>query len=279
MPNYRLTAINVGSFPLGESDKVLTLFSAERGLTRAVAKGARKPGAKIAGRAEVLKVNRLLLATGRSLDIITQAEELVGFSQLRQDLNKLSYALYYAELTAQFGQGLADESETFFHYFCNALKLLLQIEADPILLCLQFELYLLATLGYKPELDSCVVCRQTLTDYNVRAFDHDLGGIICQSCPTNKRIDSSNRVAEGSFSYESDYSGSVSLKTYVTPLVWKSLILSSRQSDQAMPQSIPLNNNLIRANQAGHKLIQTYIEHKAGRKMKALELISSIPLK
>ena len=49
MPTYSVNAINVGSFNLGESDKIITLFSAERGLIRAVAKGARKPAPKLAG--------------------------------------------------------------------------------------------------------------------------------------------------------------------------------------------------------------------------------------
>src|SRR5277367_5462569 len=118
MATYSLTAVNVGSFAIGESDKVITLFSSERGLVKAVAKGARKPGAKISGKADLLNVNKLLLATGRSLDIITDAESFETFPHLRSDLCKLSYGLYYAELTNQFGQGLLDESEIYFEYLC-----------------------------------------------------------------------------------------------------------------------------------------------------------------
>src|SRR5580704_11965922 len=114
MPTYTVTGINIATFNLGESDKLITIFSSERGLIRAVAKGARKPGAKVAGRAEPLNVNKLLLATGRSLDIITQAESIETFPKLRQNLVRLSFALYYAELTQHFGPGLCEENEAHF---------------------------------------------------------------------------------------------------------------------------------------------------------------------
>src|ERR1700722_5976859 len=140
MPTYSVNAINVGSFNLGESDKIVTLFSAERGLIRAVAKGARKPGAKIGGRAELLAVNRLLIANGRTLDIITQAENIETFKGLRNDLTRLSYALYYAELTCHLGQGFSDETSIYFEMLLNALRQLCREENNPSYRCLIFQL-------------------------------------------------------------------------------------------------------------------------------------------
>jgi len=266
MPNYRLTAVNVGAFSLGESDRVLTLFSAERGLVRAVAKGARDPGAKIAGRAEVLNVNSLIMANRRSFDIITQAEQIESFPKLRQDLLRLSYGLYYAELTAQFGQGLTEESNIFFQYLRDALRLQAESDRQPALLCLDFELKMLEFLGYKPELNFCVACREALTDFSVAAFDHDSGGVLCQKCfaPVRRHY-----VAETSSEFDSQSS---SLKTHITPLVWQSLVLASRETEM---KGGHLSANIARAHAAGCRLIQTYIEHKAGRKMKALDLIKA----
>ena len=159
MPTYTIHAIGISSFPLGESDKILTLFSSERGLVRAVAKGARKPGAKIAGRAEVLNVNKFLIATGRSLDIITQAEGIETFPELRKDLLRLSFCLYYAELTRHFGEGLVDESEDYFNFLTASIERQSKSADEPALLCLVFELRFLEMLGYKPELGFCVSCR------------------------------------------------------------------------------------------------------------------------
>jgi len=66
MPTFSLTGINVGTFNLGEADRIVTFFSRERGLHRAVAKGARRPGTKLAGKSEALNINRMLLAKGNA---------------------------------------------------------------------------------------------------------------------------------------------------------------------------------------------------------------------
>ncbi len=270
MATYSLTAVNVGSFAIGEADKVITLFSSERGLVKAVAKGARKPGAKISGKADLLNVNKLLLATGRSLDIITDAESFETFPHLRSDLSKLSYGLYYAELTNQFGQGLLDESEIYFEYLCDALREQSQGLGEPAFLCLRFQLFLLHLLGYKPELDACVLCRQALGDWNISVFDHDLGGILCQRCYSQSRRSpvtaSINQVAEST----EDYLATSTIKTHLTPLVWQCLILASGFKERPGK----LANAASQATIAGRRLIQTYIEHKAGRKMRALEMIN-----
>ncbi|HEY9787265.1 MAG TPA: DNA repair protein RecO [Candidatus Obscuribacterales bacterium] len=262
MPTYSVHAVNVSSFPLGESDKVLTLFSAERGLIRAVAKGARKPGSKIAGRADLLSVNRVLIATGRSLDIITQAETVESFPKLRTDLTRLSYCLYYAELTAVFGQGLSEESDAYYAFLIDSLRKQAEAKADASALCLEFEMSLLALLGYKPELTVCVLCRSPLSDYSLAGFHNDLGGIVCEKCfMASKR----SAVAE-------DFGLDVPLKLdrHITPLVWKRLVLASSGS---LSRETSEQESAKNATRAALRLIQSYIEFRAGKKMRALELI------
>jgi DNA repair protein RecO (recombination protein O) len=241
MPTYSVNAINVGSFNLGEADKIITLFSSERGLIRAVAKGARKPGAKIGGRADILAVNKMLLAQGRSLDIITQTEGVETFKTIRTDLTRLAYAFYYAELTTHLGQGLNQESDTYFEMLINALRQLSDLNKDPIYLCLNFQLSLLQLLGLKPELDSCVICRKRLVEYDLSIFDHDLGGAVCNSCFSENAAERRGqkykmRLAEAQSSYkyrDDEYKEQVfSYFTYLTPLVWKKLLLAAYSPEQ-----------------------------------------------
>ncbi|HEY9873712.1 MAG TPA: recombination protein O N-terminal domain-containing protein, partial [Candidatus Obscuribacterales bacterium] len=71
---YKATGINLKSMPLGEADRLLTILTREFGLIRAVAPGARKHHSKLSGRSGLFVVNELLIAQGRSLDKITQAE-------------------------------------------------------------------------------------------------------------------------------------------------------------------------------------------------------------
>jgi len=272
MPTYTLHAINVGSFPLGESDKVLTLFSAERGIVRAVAKGARKPGSKIGGRADLLNLNRLLMATGRSLEIISQAETIETFPRLRDDLTRLSFALYYAELTSHFGLGLSLESDAYLDFLCQSLKEQAGGEQDAAVLCLQFELKLLEWLGYQPELDCCVQCRDPLSDYRIEVFNFELGGIVCDQCMRKERQQYVKERQAGRPKPGSLQSNEV---VQVTPLVWKRLILASHGSGSAQvaPENSPA---LLSSNQAARRIVQGYIEYRAGKRMKALDLIGKL---
>ena len=285
MPTYTIHAVNLATFNLGETDKIITMFSAERGIVRAVAKGARKPGAKIAGRSEPLNASKLLLAKGRNLDIITQVEGIASFSNLRKDLTKLSFGLYYAELTQHFGQDLGEDSASYFDHLCRSLSALAESEVDPTLLCLRFELHLLSILGIKPELDLCVSCRDPLTEYRLSYFHHDSGGIVCTHCFSGR--DRSLVQEKLAFEYGEDAPDNPALRakykspyagtpgTHVTPLVWKRLILSTNgQDDEALsaPAST-VSTPVLRANGAARKLVQGYLEYKAGRRMRALDLL------
>ncbi len=264
MSTYTVTGINLSTFNLGEADKLITIFTAERGLIRAVAKGARKPGSKMAGRAEPLAVNKLQLATGRSLDIIAQAESMETFPALRQDLIRLSYALYYAELTLTFGAGLSEETAIYFDELRTALRLLAAATADPAWLCLCFELHLLDLLGYRPELTYCVVCRQPLTDARLGAFHQDWGGIICKVCLTSR--DREPATAEST-------RFSMRAAREITPLVWKHLVLAldCEPTSAAGATSSSPKQSLI----AARRIAQSYIEHRAGKHMKSLDLLAA----
>lgn len=272
MPTYSVNAVNVASFPIGETDKVVTVFSAEKGLIKCVAKGARKPGSKIGGRAELLNVNKLLLASGRTFEIISQAETLETFSQLRGDLERLAYSLYYAELTSIFGQGLNEESSAYFDFLVMSLRYQCLSQSDPAYLCLMFELSLLDILGYKPELTVCVNCRSVLNDHVLAGFHFELGGMVCERCHLEgKRVRVGTWVAEDEGIYETP--GVDKLDKHITPLVWKRLVLASAGSE--VPDAVAESDPVKRATRAAHRVIEGYIEHRAGRRIKSLQLLDS----
>ncbi len=314
MPTFALTAINIGGFPLGEADKVVYLFSSERGLSRAVAKGARKPGTKMSGKSEALCANRLLLAKGKSFDIITQAESINTFSKLRTDLVRLTYGLYYAELTQALAQGLELESEEYYQLLYSALEAQEQQVADARLLCIEFELRLLRMLGLSPEFRVCVKCRRALTENNVAIFLSEMGGVGCTYCAhaTDSR-GRANKVAESGAagesyrssknegadisdrypSYESrrDSSGYIDSHgeyeergTFLTPLVWKMLVACDASSENTISGSHGVTSIRRRefseaqtlALEAGRRLLQRYLEDRAGKRMKALDLLQQI---
>lgn len=272
MPSYNVRAINIGSFNLGEADKVLTIFSPEKGIQKAVAKGARRPGTKMSGRTDVLCVNELHLSSGRTFEIITQAQSIESFSALRIDFSRLSYGLYYAELTACFGQGLEEDSQSFFEFLIEALCLLGKANLDATKLCMEFEFGLLEFLGYMPELTFCISCRNPLSDYNLSRFVLDTGGIICSACyEKSKRVGVSESVEKKTQKFE------YSRAPHITPLVWKTLILrANRQESQRDPATGKKNEVPHQVLQAAQRLLQSYIEWRAGKHFKSLDVMEQM---
>ncbi len=98
MPLYSAEAINLRSRNIGEADKIITLFAKKHGKIQAIAKGARRPTSKFGGRLEIFTYNHLLLATAKSLDIISQCETIESFFRLRENKEKLNAGFYIVKL-------------------------------------------------------------------------------------------------------------------------------------------------------------------------------------
>ena len=105
---YRTEAIVLRQRPLVDADKVCVLFTPFHGRIEAAAKGVRRSRSRLAGHLEPLTRSRLLIVKARSLDIITQAETLDAFPALHDDLDRLSRALYAAELVDRFTGSATD---------------------------------------------------------------------------------------------------------------------------------------------------------------------------
>jgi DNA repair protein RecO (recombination protein O) len=157
---YKALGINLKSAPLGESDRLLTILTEEFGLIRVVAPGARKHKSSLGGRSGLFVVNHLLIAKGKSLDKITQAESLESYPGLSRDLSKLTVSQYLAEMV--LCQALSDQPQS--ELFCLLREHLTRIEQLPTawtLPCLtQAIFHLLALAGIAPEVQTCCITRQ-----------------------------------------------------------------------------------------------------------------------
>lgn len=199
MGSYKISAINIKSYNLGESDKIMVMYSQEKGLVRGVAKGVKKPKSSLGGRMQLIVANRLLMAEGRNLDVICQSETIDSFSALRTDINKLSYSFYCAELLANFGLENDYNSEAIYCLAFEAFKniALSSCQEDILWTTIRFKLKLAEQLGYAIELDNCVVCND-IGNYSLvnpentanighsndrfRHFCYESGGVICCKC-------------------------------------------------------------------------------------------------
>jgi DNA repair protein RecO (recombination protein O) len=182
---YRVEAIILKRSDFGEADRILTLCTPDRGKWRAIAKGARKPTSRKSGHIELFTHSMLLLAKGRHLDVVTQADTLDAFMAIRSDLEKLGYAYYLAELVDKFSEE-ESENRPLFDLLLHALKWLGDAQADPGVLARYFELHLLQHVGYRPQLFQCVNCGTELAPAE-NFFSAEAGGVIDPACMQGPR--------------------------------------------------------------------------------------------
>ncbi|GAB4364458.1 MAG: DNA repair protein RecO [Elainellaceae cyanobacterium] len=180
---YKATGINLKSAPLGEADRLLTILTEEYGLIRVVAPGARKHKSSLGGRSSLFVVNQLLIAKGRNLDKIIQAESLESYPGLSLDLRKLTAGQYLAELALY--QALSDQPQTELYYLLQEhLNWLEKLPNSVTLACLTYATFrLLDVAGLAPQVKQCCVSQQPIVpklddpDWRI-GFSTVAGGIV-----------------------------------------------------------------------------------------------------
>jgi DNA repair protein RecO (recombination protein O) len=175
---YRVNAIVLRRTELGEMDRLLTLFTLEHGRRRVVAKGARRPGSRIAGHLEPFTATRLLIARTRGLDIISQAETVNPFSHLRVGERAIATSGYFCELVDRLAP--EDQPNESVYELLYASLGLLNDGRDARLVRHVFELGLVSQLGYRPDLQTCISCGRA-----VEPVENGLsgeGGVVCGDC-------------------------------------------------------------------------------------------------
>jgi len=175
---YTTEAIVLGYRELGEADKILTLFSPEKGKMHAVARGVRRPRNHLLGGTQLFSYTSFLLMTGKNLDIICQCEIKKSFYKLRSDLDKLAFGLYFAELL-RASTPMEDKNRELFNFFLKTLNCL-ELWQDMDKLSRIYELKLMAIQGFTPELYSCTNCGEPISG-RIK-FSPKLGGTLCGQC-------------------------------------------------------------------------------------------------
>lgn len=177
--SYRTEAVVIRHSNFGEADRVLTLFTREQGKVRAVAKGVRKLKSRKAGHLEPFTRVQLQLARGRDLPIITQAETVEAYLNIRSTLETTAQAAYVLEVLDRF----SFEHEENRDLYRLAVETLQRLDAgmDPFFANRYYELHVLDALGFKPELFACVICREPLQAVD-QYFSGLQGGVVCPKC-------------------------------------------------------------------------------------------------
>jgi DNA repair protein RecO (recombination protein O) len=179
---YRSEAIVLRSLRFSEADRILHLYTRERGRIGAIAKGVRKTKSRFGARLEPLSHVELMLHEGSGeLQTITGAELVTSHHATRESPYRLGAGLIGAEAMLRlFGEPEANERAfTALARFLDLLDEAAEDAADPRLdpLALSFQLKLLWLSGYLPHVSACVECGvgDDLVGFSARA-----GGAVCR---------------------------------------------------------------------------------------------------
>ena len=177
--SFRLEAVVLRHNDWGEADRLVNLYTRERGKVRAVAKGVRKLRSRKAGHLEPFTRLSLQLSRGRDLPIITQAETLDAFLPLREDLILVGYTSYVVELVDRFTYE-DEENRSLYRLLVDTLTRLAS-RHEPPLVVRYYEIRLLDLLGFRPHLFQCANCENEIKPED-QYFSSALGGVLCPNC-------------------------------------------------------------------------------------------------
>ena len=183
MNNFVTDAINLKSYNLSESDKIIVMYSKDKGLIRGVAKGVKKPKSKLGARMDLLVANKLMLYKGKNLDRICQAEALNTFNKTRQNMDKIFYSMYITEVVNNFGIENDPCSKEVYEILYKALDKISNSEntTQILIAAIKFQIKMMQISGFGIELDTCLCCGEHIYNKNMY-FSAQMGGIICTEC-------------------------------------------------------------------------------------------------
>lgn len=175
--SFRTPALVLKRRNFGEADRQITLLTPHHGKFDAIAKGARKPASKKTGHVELFMKSDMLIARGRTLDLVTQAEMLEPYLPIREDLVRGAYASYAAELLDRFTYDSDDSATQRLFDLLDATFARLCDNSDPRAVVRYYELHLLEEVGFRPELTECVVTYEEIEAVE-QFFSYSEGGVV-----------------------------------------------------------------------------------------------------
>lgn len=187
---HRLTGIILSKKDIAETDRIYTIYTLEGGKVRSVAKGVRKPHAKLASSLENITLADITIVRTHGLGKITGSIVENNFSKLKCDCDAL--------LETFSGLNMFDKLIDFenpdpqvFLLLKNYLEAVDCCSKENIvekflLLRLGFAVKLLNALGYTIEVNACVSCGKKISP-EFLCFSSSAGGTLCKQCSSENQ--------------------------------------------------------------------------------------------
>lgn len=178
MPLYRDEGVVLRTAKLGEADRIITLLTREHGKIRAVAKGVRRTKSRFGARLEPFMRVDLLIAEGRSLDVVSQAESVASYgAAIAADYAAYEAANVIVETIDKLVSTEREQLPNQYRLLIGALNALAKHAHASQTISESYVMRALALAGWTPRLATCVVCGKPERRY----FSIASGGVMCEA--------------------------------------------------------------------------------------------------
>lgn len=242
MALYGTEGVVLGARSWGEADKVMTIFTRERGLVRAAAFGCRRPRSPLAGAMQMFVHADLQFAEGGRLETVKTASVRAHHANLSLDLTALAYATFVAEVIREFmPEGIADEA-----FFDRLSAILTAFETrNPRVTALAAVLQTLAAAGLQQSYERCLHCG-TEIDGDAFFLARE-GGALCADCRTEDSADFSAEL--------------------------RVLLVTLEQLDWQHPPSLQLRGGTL---MAAESLVLAHVQELVGHPLRSLSFLAQL---
>lgn len=179
MAQIRAKGIIIKQSDYGEGHRMLSIFTEEYGIIKAVIYGVKKSKSKAGASSQFLSWADFELYKGIGKDIMTvnSINIVDGFYPIAEDIKKLSLCVYLSDITYSI-LGSNNPDKRMLHILLNCIFALAYKDEDLAKVKTVYELKMMSAGGYMPELNRCASCGSG----EIFAFDLLKGGVVCRSC-------------------------------------------------------------------------------------------------
>ena len=177
-----VTGMVLAAMPVGDYDKRLVILTKERGKITAFAKGARRPNSALLACSQPFSFGVFNLYAGKSAYNVTAAEVSNYFTEIREDIETVSYGCYFCELAEKITRENNDEVQMLKLLYQTMRALTKQSIPNPLIRYI-FELKAMCVNGFAPQVFACTSCGK---EEGCHWFSLEAGGMICDSCLVSK---------------------------------------------------------------------------------------------
>jgi DNA repair protein RecO (recombination protein O) len=175
-------SIVLSKMDYGDSSKIVSLYTKEYGKISAIIKGARRSKSKIGRIVDILNYIQVVIYNkdSREIQLITQADLISYFPQIKNDLVKFKYASIILELIQSLTP-VGESNEKIFRGVVKILNLIENSNGQSGVLLLKFILFFIKEIGFELQLGKCSCCGKDLSSYRNYYYNFEKG-IMCEDC-------------------------------------------------------------------------------------------------